>query len=163
VSEEQIPHVTDSSMSVCLSRFFLRDRQPAWPGSLLRNNGTGDPIVGTHCATMTSDHISIRITFGVTMVSDNIGATMTFVMRREEHIWNVNVLSKEYNFPILFLVFTTVKLSMLVFWVVTLKMETACFFKTLVSTYKSTRRCCREDQHRQSVGGSRTVRRCAQS
>jgi hypothetical protein len=36
--------------SVCLSvAGFLEGRQPAWPRSLLRNNGNSDPIAGTHC------------------------------------------------------------------------------------------------------------------
>jgi hypothetical protein len=58
-----------------------------------------------------------------------------------------------------FEVLTAVKMSMLVFWDVTLcglvadalKMEAICSFETLVSTYKSARHCNSEVQRRQLV------------
>jgi hypothetical protein len=42
--------------------------------------------------TMTSEHISARMTQDATMISDHISSTMIYVMWREEHLWNVSVL-----------------------------------------------------------------------
>jgi hypothetical protein len=40
-------------------------------------------------------HISARMVQGTTMTSDHT-ATMTYVMCREEHLWDVGVLQREH-------------------------------------------------------------------
>jgi hypothetical protein len=45
---------------------------------------------------MTLDDISARMTKVATMTSDHISATTTYVMLREEHLWNASVLQRVY-------------------------------------------------------------------
>jgi hypothetical protein len=62
------------------------------------NNGTSNHITlleGT-CGTTAWDLISARMTYSATITLDNIGATRTYVMQREEHVWNVCVLQREH-------------------------------------------------------------------
>jgi hypothetical protein len=59
--------------------------------------GVGNQHDQVHCcATMTLDHISARMTKGETMISDHIRTTMTYVMWREVHLWNVSVLQRHF-------------------------------------------------------------------
>jgi hypothetical protein len=58
--------------------------------TLVRNTGREVTRWNTGCATMASDRISARITWGETMP----GATVTYVMWREEHLWDVSVLQR---------------------------------------------------------------------
>jgi hypothetical protein len=39
-------------------------------------------------------HISAAVTYGATMLSDHIIATITEVIWSEEHLWNVSVLQR---------------------------------------------------------------------
>jgi hypothetical protein len=55
---------------------------------------------GGYSTCMTWDDISARITYDATMASVHISATMTHVMWREEHLWNISVL-QGLHLPIL--------------------------------------------------------------
>jgi hypothetical protein len=55
----------------------------------------------TKGTTVTSDHISIRMTYDANMTSDYISATTTYVMCRKEHVV-MSVYSEEYTFTVLF-------------------------------------------------------------
>jgi hypothetical protein len=55
----------------------------------------------TKGTTITSDDISIRMTYDAYMTSDYISATTTYVMRRKEHV-AMSVYSEEYTFTVLF-------------------------------------------------------------
>jgi hypothetical protein len=53
------------------------------------------PNAGAHsCATMPSDHISARMVYGATMISYHFISSMTYLMWREEHLWNVSALQR---------------------------------------------------------------------
>jgi hypothetical protein len=79
---------------------FLMNRQLAWPGSLLRNEESPGTIFGTHfCASMALNGNVQQWPNGFVgtrccslMTSDHILVTMTYVMLREEHLWNVSAL-----------------------------------------------------------------------
>jgi hypothetical protein len=43
---------------------------------------------------MASDHFRARMTKGTTMALDRISATVTYMMWREEHLWNVSALQR---------------------------------------------------------------------
>jgi hypothetical protein len=45
----------------------------------------------TYGATVTSDHVSTRMTKCATMTSSHISARMTYAMCRDEHLWNGSV------------------------------------------------------------------------
>jgi hypothetical protein len=67
------------SMSVCLSRLFCEEGNPHDQGHCCATIGA-DVIVGTHCRS--------------TLISDDISVAITYVMYREEHLWNVSVLKR---------------------------------------------------------------------
>jgi hypothetical protein len=54
-----------------------------------------EPTVVKHCCTsMTGDRIRSRMTLGATVTSGRISATTTYVMWRQEYLWNVSVVQR---------------------------------------------------------------------
>jgi hypothetical protein len=102
---------TSLPMSVMV---FLGGRQPAWPGSLLFNNGNHGTIVGRNrCAamgvvplleyveqqwpriTLCNSDLWTLLTLLLAVTSED-SATMFYLMWHEEHLWDVSVLQRVY-------------------------------------------------------------------
>jgi hypothetical protein len=90
--ERKIPY---GPVHICLSvAFFLGDKKPSLPGSLLRNNGNCGPIVGAHRCATTVTEVIVGTPCCLTMTSGDDSETMTYVMWCEEQFWNVGVLQR---------------------------------------------------------------------
>jgi hypothetical protein len=115
----------------------------------------------------------VRVTYLFNGMTNPTGLWVTLLVLHCHHVANKRAPTSHMRSVVL----TAVKMSMLVFWVVTPcglvgryqrfrgtyclllqgflspssapKMEALCFSETLVSTFKSTRRYYLEDQHRQ--------------
>jgi hypothetical protein len=79
----------------------LGQRSPNSGRLLCNNNMKPQWHKYTKGTTITSDHISIRMTYDANMTSEYISATTTYVMCRKEHV-AMSVYSEEYTFTVLF-------------------------------------------------------------
>jgi hypothetical protein len=70
---------------------------------LLCDSGPGQHLCNNNLRrTVTCGNISARMTSDVTMTSDHISATTTYVIWREEHLWNTCVLQRVHPSNLLF-------------------------------------------------------------